>query len=108
MPNGEADLTPNGVWRVARTATVNVKGGVPLPNIPIIQVLVTGAAITIRKNQFPNGVVILNELPRPNHNNTERTQGNPTFNLKISPNTSEYVNIVYNSGWPGGEIILWH
>jgi hypothetical protein len=102
-----ADVTPNGPWRVARSVTVDVIGGETHQHIPIIQVFCTEAGITIRKGDFPDGVVILNEMPRPDNNNTEPTRNNPTFNLKISPNEIERVPIIYNSGWPGGEIILW-
>ncbi len=103
----DADVTPNGNWDQAKDAMVQVIGSVMVNKVPIIVVPWTPAQITIKKKDFPNGVVILNEIDRPNDQDPIRTAVKPELNLRKSNNESEDVPIIFNSGWPSGEIVLW-
>ncbi|UCF07227.1 MAG: hypothetical protein JSW28_06120 [Thermoplasmata archaeon] len=112
MPD-EADVTPiDNKWPKARKATVIIKKETPGPqqvynDVDILNIPWTPASIAIDKTRYPKGVVILNEITPPDDQSTITTKDKSTFNFKISGDNSETVNIIRNSGWPCGEIILW-
>ena len=118
MPNpgaGEANVIPILTWDSDITTIVE-KGEVGvtatiIPGIKIKSFICTPGFCTVDDQQFPVGVVILNENSRPVNSDSISTKGNPNFELMelYSPAT---VYIGDDAGWPGcpwptGKIILW-
>ena len=111
-PPGHACATPNGNWDVARTATVEVGNNPPTPNdfhnnVDIIQIRWTAAMVAITRIDYPNGVVILNDNPRPADANPIYTHDHPRVHLTLSSNASEPIDLIRNAGWPTVVIVIW-
>jgi hypothetical protein len=100
MPGPTANVTPDALWPLAQTATVE-EGGNTHSGIPIEQIPWTPAKITIRKEQYPVGVVLLNEINFPAYGGTIR------LDLKTIRGTDfGDVDIIENAGWPHGTVVL--
>lgn len=97
MTNGE--ITPNTLWPNAVTGKVVVEGKT-YHNVPILRVLWTPATITIRKDQYPDGLIILNENPVPNYVSPITL---PTQSVKKS---TINIDVTENVGWPNGSVVL--
>ncbi len=110
MPEGE--VTPIHPWPIAQVATVVVKGdeGTVLRTEQDVEIIIVpwgDMDIEIDKDDFQNGAIVLNECPCPPTGDTIYTTQNERFKLTISATDSETVHVVFNSGWPSGEIVLW-
>ena len=109
MPHGE--VTPIHPWPIAQTATVVVKEGNTVlrteQDVEIIIVPWGEMDITISKNDYRNGAIVLNDCPCPPTSDTIYTTQNDRLKLTQSAGNSEEVHVPFNSGWPSGEIVLW-
>ena len=112
MPD-EADATPtDNIWPQAEAIKVVVEkpnGSQQTHNdVKKITMPWTPGGVTVDKREFPKGVLVLNEITPPNDQSTISTK-DPQNNLKftISRDNTRYVHVLFNSGWPSGEIILW-
>lgn len=107
----DALVTPEGGnWGNAQTATVDEIGGPPpIPNVAIIRPTITPAIITINRNQYLNGAVILNEECQGKPPSTEDTTPHPEFKCQEvqHPPDDALAYIPCNTGWPTGVIIIW-
>lgn len=103
-----ADVKPIGPWPVAQYSDIINPDHF---NVPILWVPWTPATVHITHNEFPLGVVILNENPPdPPDDHIIHTgiNGNQDLQIVNNPNPAgEDVNIPDNVGWPCGRIILW-
>lgn len=112
MPE-EADATPtDDMWPKAEVIKVVVEkpnGSQQVHNdVKRITIPWTPGGITVDKKKFPNGVIVLNEMTPPNDQSTISTKDpNNNLILTISRDSTRYVHVVFNSGWPCGEIVLW-
>jgi len=106
----EGEATPIHPWPIAQRATVVVTTQPP-PNIYYdVEILIVPwgpGYIDIDKHLFPDGVIVFNDCQAPPTNDPIST-AQPRVDLKISPNNQERVPIVFNSGWPSAEIVLWN
>ena len=114
----EAEIEPKNnagqrkKWNVAtHTRVVEKYSRVAHNNVDIFQVEVPGDYL-IRKSEYPNGVTILNELPRPTHDEIEDTEEdeNITFEPRYYLPGEEPETLVYiqgDTGWPSGKVIIW-
>ena len=94
----EAEVHPDGPWPMAKMATV-MFGGETHKKIPIIRIEMTPATLTVRKETYRDGAVILNEMLPPD--NME------PIVLPITISTEDIpVNLQDDGGWPSGVITL--
>lgn len=107
----EGEVIPIHPWPIAQRATVVVTTRPP-PNIfHDVEILIVPwgpGHIIIDKHLFPDGVIVLNDCQGPPTNDPISTIRDRRVNLNISHNNSENVPIVFNCGWPSGEIVLWN
>ncbi len=99
MPVISARATPNRPWPNADVCEV-AEGGTSHSDIPILRIIWTPATITIRRSQYPDGVVILNDNAIPTYS------GSIELPLKETNNDEEEIPVVFNGGWPNGHIVL--
>jgi hypothetical protein len=100
MPGRTAEVTPNGLWPLAQTANVE-EGGSIHEGIPIEQIPWTPARLTIRKEQYPIGVVLLNEINFPAYGGTIQLDVKTIAGADFGD-----VDIIENAGWPHGTVVL--
>ena len=91
-------VTPYRIWPEAKFAKVT-GGGQPREYVPVVQIFWTPADLTIYKSQYPNGVVLLNEIPLPSNANPIELPEEATNQSQIP------VNITDNAGWPNGTVV---
>ncbi len=94
----KVEVHPDGPWPVAKVATV-MFGEETIKNVPIVRIELTPATLTVRKEEYPMGVVILNEIPPPEN------QEPITLPTKQSPEDIP-VDVQRNAGWPSGSVVL--
>ena len=93
------DVTPYGLWPKAKYA--EVEGGKPDKKVPIIRIRWTPVELfTVRKAQYPNGVVILNDVDLP-------SDANP-YPLTLYTETKDIHSTIIPKGneWPEGMVVL--
>jgi hypothetical protein len=95
----DVKVTPNNVWPQATSSTVE-DGDQTYENIPVLYESNTPATLTIRKEEYPNGVTVLNEETPPIN------QDPITLPADITSGTSQQIDIVFDSGWPSGRVVL--
>jgi hypothetical protein len=94
----QAEVHPDGPWPVARTATVMFGEGT-YKNVPIIRIGMTPANLTVRKESYVRGAVILNEIPPP--------ENQEPITLPVMMSREDIpVDVQENGGWPAGVITL--
>ena len=94
----EAEVHPDGPWPTARTATVKF-GDETYNGVPINQVMMTPANLTLRKVEYPTGAVFLNEIPPP--------PNQEPIVLPVIPGLEEAnIDVTRNAGWPSGSVVL--
>ena len=82
-------------------------------NLEIEQIFYAPADIEIHKAQYPEGVMIVNENPRPPDRDPQIADENPhpghDFEFRIIPHGQDFVHVHIkdNDGWPTGKIIIW-
>lgn len=96
-----AKVTPNGMWTDATFGEVEGSKGKKTTNIPIVFIPMCPANPTINKNEFPNGVVILNDHPKPFN------AGTIMLNEHRSSASTTQIDIGHNVAWPTGKVVLW-
>ena len=94
----QAEVHPDGPWPVAKTATVRCGDGT-YKSVPIIRIIMTPANLTVRKEEYPTGVILLNEIPPPEN------QEPITLPAQQSPEDLP-VDVQRNAGWPSGSVVL--
>ena len=94
----QVEVHPDGLWPAAREATV-MFGGKTFENIPIIRIEWTPANLTVRRDTYEKGVVILNEIPPPEN------QEPIILPVQLSP-ADLPVDVQRNVGWPSGSVVL--
>jgi len=98
-----AMVTPNGLWPTATSGDVAPDNPPPQiqKNVPIVVIPICPATVTVEYEQYPTGVVILNENPLPNNAIPIH------INYRKVPGPSVDVPLSNNQGWPYGEVVLW-
>jgi hypothetical protein len=99
LPASLAKATPNRPWPNADVCEV-AEGETSHTDIPILRIIWTPATITIRRSQYPDGVVILNDNAIPTYS------GSIDLPLKETRKDEEEIPVTYNGGWPNGHIVL--
>lgn len=107
---GEIEVTPEDIWSKTKKVTaVETTGGEPYKDVPVTRFPYTPGKATVRKGEFPNGIMFLNEKPLPDHNNKiDTTDKYPHFTVvwMAADQQSISVDIVDDLGWPNGVIVL--
>ncbi len=94
----QAEVHPDGPWPIAREATV-MFGEETIKKVPIIRIEMTPANLTVRKQSYVRGVVILNEIPPP--------ENQDPITLPVMFSTEDIpVDVQDDGGWPSGVITL--
>jgi hypothetical protein len=96
----KAKVTPNGPWPVATSAVVEYEQIIH-PNVPIIRMINMPGAISIKRANYPNGVVVLCDFPTP-HNSDPIS-----LPVIISTENSVEIEIPPDCIWPCCYVILW-
>jgi hypothetical protein len=94
----EAEVHPDGPWPEAKTATVKCGEGT-YTRVPIIRITMTPANLTVRKEEYPTGAVLLNEIPPPENQE-------PILLPAQQPTGDIPVDVQRNAGWPSGSVVL--
>lgn len=94
-------VTPNTLWSMATNCKVEQEPGKKClgESIPIVIIRITPDKVTVKREEFPDGVVILNEEPLPN--STE-----PTELVLWPPKTEEEEVPIGEIGHPRGVVVL--
>ena len=107
---GEVEVTPEDTWNKAKKVTAkDTDQGKQYKDVPIRQFLYTPGTATVRKGEFPNGILFLNEKPLPDNNTPiDTTDIHPHFKVVwMAPDQdSVSVEIIEDLGWPNGVIVL--
>ncbi len=107
---GEVEVTPEDTWEKAKKVTAkDTDQGKQYKDIPIKQFPYTPGKATVRKGEFPNGIMFLNEKPLPDHKNKiDTTDKFPHFTVvwMAADQLSISVDIMDDLGWPNGVIVL--
>jgi hypothetical protein len=99
MPQENPKITPSESWLSARVGTV-VEGGRTHENVPIVQITMTPATVTVRKSDYPSGVILINENTRPSDISEIELP------LEYTQSNIKQIHIVENIGWPCGVVVL--
>jgi hypothetical protein len=95
-----SEIIPNGIWKVAEDVTVKTEEQI-YENIPIIQMEWTEAELTVRREQYERGLVILNEIPFP--------ENKDPITLPLVTSTKDEIDkvLIERGGeWPNGVTAL--
>ena len=94
-----AIVTPNKPWPVATHAKVEYNNKI-YENVPIFFVINTPVIVSIHRNEYPIGVVILNEIKPPNNSD-------PIELPVITNDATVEIQVLPDGSWPWGYVILW-
>jgi hypothetical protein len=96
-----AKVTPYGMWTDAIFGEVEGVKGKKTTHVPIVFIPLCPANPTINKSEFPNGVVVLNDYPKPFNSETI------ALNEQRVAADSVQIIIGHNVEWPTGTVVLW-
>jgi hypothetical protein len=97
-----AKVTPYGMWTNATFGEVDGSRGKD-KNIPVVFIPICPANPTINKSEFPSGLVILNDCPKPFNSETIELD-----EQRVASGTNQLqINIGHNVAWPSGTVVLW-
>ena len=92
-------IIPYTLW--PKTEFAKIEGGMqPQERVPVLRIFWTPATLRIKKEQYPNGIVILSEIPLPNN-------ADPII-LPIQEIEEDQIEITVkkDQSWPYGEVVL--
>jgi hypothetical protein len=95
-------VTPDTLWPIAVTGTIDRQGNPPVIIIPIERVRMCPATVTVIRDEYPQGVLLLNDSPPPQGAAPE------DFLYIEESGQSVEVEILANVGWPYcNKVVLW-
>lgn len=96
---GGLQIIPYTLWPNAEFARIE-GAKQPQERVPVLRIFWTPATLRIKKEQYPNGIVILSEIPLPN-------DAYPiTLPIQETEQDNIDITIEKDQSWPYGKVVL--